>query len=91
MAATIQLAERPLHVPVEAVYHFDMFNDPGLLADPHARGLELADQAPPIFWTPCNGGHWMVVGYAEARQVLNDPHTFASSPFTEAKMRAIRP
>ena len=45
-------AAKPDHVPETAVYDFDMFRDPDLLADPHARILDLAQKAPKIFWTP---------------------------------------
>jgi hypothetical protein len=47
---------RPAHIPESAVYDFDMFLDPAYLADPHRRVLDLVRTAPPVFWTPRNGG-----------------------------------
>ena len=48
---------RPAHIPEAAVYDFDMFRDPGYLTDPHKRIMELIKTAPPVMWTPRNGGH----------------------------------
>jgi len=56
------IAERPQHVPEAAVYDFDYHRDPGLFVDPHDRVLELVEDAPRLFWTPHNGGHWMGLG-----------------------------
>ena len=52
----------PAHIPPEAVYDFDMRADPGLLANPHERLREVLRDAPPVFWTPRNGGRWIVMG-----------------------------
>ena len=51
---------KPAHVPDALVYDFDMFHDPAYVADPHKRVLDLVKNAPPVFWTPRNGGHWML-------------------------------
>jgi cytochrome P450 len=71
--------DRPPHVPETAVHEFDYFRDEGLFADPHKRILELVDEAPPLFWTPHNGGHWMAIGYDEAFQILRAPERFSSA------------
>lgn len=71
--------DRPAHVPEAAVHAFDYFRDDGLFSDPHKRILELVGEAPPLFWTPHNGGHWMAVGYEEAFQVLRSPELFSSA------------
>lgn len=78
MTALRGLAPVPPHVPESAVYDFDMFLDPALLADPHERIRELLREAPPVFWTPHNGGHWMTIGYAESYAAARDPETFSS-------------
>ena len=62
-AAISPAVPRPAHVPEAAVYDFDMFMDPGLMADPHVRILELVRTAPAVFWTPRNGGHWVIVPF----------------------------
>ncbi|GLR66992.1 cytochrome P450 [Acidocella aquatica] len=69
----------PSHVPPEAVFDFDMYLDPALLEDPHARVRDLLNTAPPVFWTPRNGGHWVVIGHQENYLVSRDTETFSSS------------
>jgi cytochrome P450 len=70
---------KPAHIPPAAVYDFDIHYDAGLLDDPHKRGLELARQAPPVFWTPFNGGHWVVLNYADSHAVSRQPEIFSST------------
>jgi hypothetical protein len=53
-AALSPAAPKPAHVADGLVYDFDLHADPGLLADPHRRILELVRTAPPVFWTPRN-------------------------------------
>ena len=55
----------PAHIPPEAVYDFDMRHDPGLLADPHERVREILREAPPVFWTPRNGGRLSLIHISE--------------------------
>ncbi|HEX8058679.1 MAG TPA: cytochrome P450 [Novosphingobium sp.] len=68
----------PAHIPPEAVYDFDMRHDPALLANPHERIRELLRDAPPVFWTPRNGGRWIVIGHPELFQASRDTETFSS-------------
>ena len=79
MVFNSRTVERPSHVPEEAVHEFDYFRDEGLFTDPHQLILDLVDAAPPLFWTPHNGGHWMAVGYNEAFHILREPETFSSA------------
>ena len=71
-------APQPAHVPDTLVYDFDLFQDPALVADPHARALEIATQAPPIFWTPRQGGHWVIAGYEANFEAGRDWESFSS-------------
>jgi cytochrome P450 len=71
--------ERPPHVAPRAVFDFDYFRDEGLFSDPHERILRLVHEAPPLMWTPRNGGHWIALGYEEAFRILREPETFSSS------------
>jgi cytochrome P450 len=82
-------ADRPAHIPEAAVYDFDMFRDAALLHDPYARALQLAREAPPVFWTPRNGGHWLVINYADARTVFRAPETFSSALIAPELMHAM--
>jgi cytochrome P450 len=69
---------KPPHVPDAVVYDFDMYLDPSLLTDPHERIRQILQEAPPIFWTPRNGGHWIAAGHAEVFAVSRDTGTFSS-------------
>jgi len=79
MAVQSMIAARPPHVPESALFDFDIFCDEGLATDPHARILRLVQEAPPLFWTPRNGGHWMAIGYQEAFRILREPENFSSA------------
>jgi cytochrome P450 len=89
-AAMSQAVPIPAHIPELAVYDFDMFRDPALLADPHARILELIRTAPPVFWTPRNGGHWMLMSHAANFKASRDTESFSSAFVTREQLEAIR-
>lgn len=85
---------RPIHVPDEAVYDFDIYFDPGLLKDPHERLREVLREAPPVFWTPRNNGHWFAVSHDAVLAVARDWERFSSEfmgPEDEAAVRATLP
>jgi cytochrome P450 len=69
---------KPAHIADSAVYDFDMFLDPGYVADPHKRVLEMVKSAPPVFWTPRNGGHWMLLSHSAIFNAARDVETFSS-------------
>lgn len=69
---------KPAHVPDSVVYDFDMFFDPAYVADPHERVLDLIKNAPPVFWTPRYGGHWMLLSHAANFEAARDTETFSS-------------
>lgn len=81
--------KKPDHVPDELVFEFDYNNDPGYCANPHKRTEEIVQQAPPVFWTPFNGGHWMFVGHKEVTQALTDHKTFSSEHFSPEAFAAM--
>lgn len=80
---------KPAHVPDALVYDFDLFRDPALLADPHARILDIVQHAPPIFWTPRNGGHWMVTSYEDNFEVSRTSECFSSEFIPKAQVQAM--
>ena len=89
-AATLSPAvSRPAHVAEAAVYDFDMFLDPAFLADPHGRVLELLRTAPPVMWTPRNGGHWMLLSHAANFKAARDTESFTSRFITREQLQAI--
>lgn len=74
-----ELAERPAHIPEQAIFDFDFRLDEGLITDPHRRVLELLDIAPKVFWTPRNGGAWVALGFDEVSEALRRTDVFSSS------------
>ena len=74
--------KRPSHVPSSFVYEFDYNKDPEYWKDPHARAADLVQKAPPLFWTPFNGGHWMFQSYAAVYEALRDYQIFSSEHFS---------
>lgn len=77
-AAQSDLTTKPAHIPDSLVYDFDMFSDPALLRAPHARVADLLKNAPPIFWTPRNGGRWILLSHAANFDAARDVETFSS-------------
>lgn len=80
-AATAELVI-PSHVPSERVRLFDIYN-----AAPGARDLmdsatQLLEDDTKIFYTPLNGGHWVVAGYEAAAQAARDTQSFSNRPYT---------
>ena len=80
---------KPAHIPDAAVYDFDAYRDPGLLADPVKRIAQLVREAPPIFWTPRNGGQWVILAYEALFNAYRDPETFSSQFMSADQMKAM--
>lgn len=64
--------------PRKPVFEFDFMNSPAIRADVHAAYWELKQTAPPVFWTPAHGGHWVVTTADAAIEVLRHPDRFSS-------------
>lgn len=80
---------KPAHVPEGLVYDFDLMADPSLLADPHARILDLVQNAPPIFWTPRNGGCWVVTSHEGNFDAARDWESFSNEFIPKAQLEAM--
>src|SRR5271167_4208111 len=80
---------KPGHVPDSVVYDFDFHHDPALMRDPHQRVLDVVAKAPPVFWTPRNGGHWMIIGYDAVFKASRDTEAFSSAVVSAAQMKAL--
>jgi cytochrome P450 len=87
-AAQSPPVSKPGHIPDSAVYDFDFYRDPDLLKDPHQRILDVIKKAPPVFWTPRNGGHWMIIGYDAVFKASRDTESFSSSMMSPVQMKA---
>ncbi|WP_317929496.1 cytochrome P450 [Halioxenophilus sp. WMMB6] len=68
----------PEHVPPGLVYDFDMFHDAEYVLDPHKKVEKLIKEAPPIFWSPYNGGHWILAGHKANFEAARDTESFSS-------------
>jgi len=94
MTSPNAVAARPPHIPEDAVYDFDMFLDAGLRSDPHERVRTMLKEAPAVFWTPRNGGHWVATSYKAVFQASRDAETFSSQLISSAlksRMMAMLP
>ncbi|UXJ50145.1 cytochrome P450 [Pseudomonas citronellolis] len=68
----------PSHVPQHLVVDFDYFNFAEGSDDLHLAWKKLHD-GPDIFWTPRNGGHWVVTRADDINEVFKDYECFTSS------------
>jgi cytochrome P450 len=72
----------PEHVPRRLVRTFSARDDARLASDPYALYRELAQDAPPIFYTPRDyrgAGAWFVTTAAYAREVLQNFDPFCNA------------
>jgi cytochrome P450 len=69
----------PGHVPGHLVFDFDIYADPRLERDVHAGYMSLHDDAPDVFFTPRNGGHWVMTRYKDVSEVMMDGERFSST------------
>lgn len=84
-----QAVRKPEHVPDAVFYDFDMFRDAGLRASPHDRLLELIRDAPKIFWTPRNGGHWVFLGQKAVADAARDTNSFSNEAIPHEQLQAM--
>ncbi len=80
---------KPDHIPDALVYDFDLWHDPALNADPGARLLDLAKNAPPVFWSPRQTGTWFVAGFEAASEAARDWESFSSEFMPYEQLKAI--
>jgi cytochrome P450 len=74
-------ADVPPHIPKSLVFDYDMYRAPELGRDPQ-RGVSrlLHENAPDVFYSPYNGGHWIVARAEAAVDMLRQPDKFSSLP-----------
>lgn len=78
-SARCERAQPPAHVPPDRVFDFDVFHDWRLVGDVEQGRFSLHADAPDIFWTPRNGGHWIATRYADIVRIMQTPELFASA------------
>jgi cytochrome P450 len=87
--ATTSSLSKPAHIPESLVYEFDLFGDPALLTDPHARILDIVKHAPPIFWSPRPTGHWVLAGHEAVFEGMRDWELFTSESTPQSQIQAM--
>ena len=67
----------PGHVAAESVYDFDFYADKRYGSNVHKDMEVLHQEAPGIFYTPRNGGHWIATRHAIIADIVQDPENFS--------------
>src|SRR6218665_1334157 len=81
---TETLRSVPAHVPPHLVRDFNIFFD-GTYEDVFAHWKSLHDEdRPEIFWTPFNGGHWIVTRADDVEAVYGNGELFTTVPYGNA-------
>lgn len=80
---------KPDHVPEGLVFDFDLFADPGLTTTGYDRVLEIARTTPPVFWSPRNGGQWVLRSHAAVYKAQRDPESFSNAPMRAEDIMAM--
>lgn len=77
----------PSHIPASRVYDFDYILAPAGSTHPHQQfSKQLRSEAPDIFYTPRNGGHWAVMRSSIAVDMFRQTENFSNDPkFNKAR------
>jgi cytochrome P450 len=67
---------RPDHVRADHVVDFDFYKDLSI-PEPHDLIARFAAEHP-VFWTPRNGGHWVLAGHPELFEASRNTEVFSS-------------
>ena len=79
----------PAHVPANLVYDFDVYNAAAQDEDFHLAIKKLHDPGvPEVFWTPRNGGHWVLTRGEDIHKVFADYEHFSSHALTVPRASA---
>ena len=68
----------PDHVASDQVFDFDIYADDRLKDDLHGGFKSLHAAAPDIFYTPRNGGHWVVTRFDLISHIMRDSAHFSN-------------
>ena len=69
----------PDYVAKDRVFEFDMYNDPRIGEDVQGDLQKLLSNAPDVFWSPLNGGHWVVQRLDYTTEVSRDYEHFSET------------
>ena len=67
----------PDQIAPERIVEFDIYADARIGPDVQGDYGRTLAAAPPVFWTPAKGGHWVVTGYDEIVEVVTHPEAFS--------------
>jgi cytochrome P450 len=71
--------QSPDHIPSDLVVDFDFFDVPADVSDPVQIWHGLVRRgAPPIFYTPRNGGHWVFLRYSDIAEAYRNHEMFST-------------
>ena len=68
----------PGHVPESLVFNYDYQGDPRVNDEVHTSLQTLHNDAPAVFYTPKNGGHWVVTRFDEMKKVVENYENFSA-------------
>jgi cytochrome P450 len=74
--------QKPAHVPEALVVDFDYLHPAGIESGDVYTTLKQLHNGPEIFWTPRNGGHWVVTRAEDIRWVQENYQIFSHEVFT---------
>lgn len=74
--------EKPDHVPSDRVIDFDYIHPKGLESGTVYDVIRSLQQEPDIFWTPHNGGHWVVTRFEDVKWVQENFPVFSHEEFS---------
>lgn len=72
----------PSHVPAHLVFDFDIYGDVRISDDVQGSYAAALSEAPDIFYTRANGGHWVFRRLDDIAEVLADPEHFSAREAT---------
>src|ERR1700759_396428 len=75
----------PAHVPPALVIDFDLWNIPGSEEDAQLAMRAVQQASPDVFWTPRNGGHWVVTRAADIDTLQRDVSRFSNDCYVVPK------
>lgn len=78
MPETISRPVVPDHVAPSRVFDFDIYGDPRHTDDIQASFQTLHNDAPDIFYSPRNGGHWIATRYEHIFEIVKDYEHFSA-------------
>ncbi|WP_340315841.1 cytochrome P450 [Rhizorhabdus argentea] len=80
-------AQPPANVPPELVVDFDYINPPGSGEVEITEAWSRIHDRPDIFWTPRNGGHWVVTRAEDIRWVQANHRIFSHEIFVIPRLK----